>query len=92
MPNDARVLHLEVQIESDDELDALRGALLAAQASELSEARRRGDRLSFGYGSDSAREAMTDQVARASLRHTMVSRLLEALERSEVDPGTSERR
>lgn len=92
MPNDARVLHLEVQVESDDELDALRGALLAAQASELSEARRRGDRLSFGYGTESAREAMGDQVAWAGLRHAMVSRLLDALDRIEGDPDTSERR
>ena len=92
MPNDERVIHLEVKVESNDELSALRGALLAAQASELSEARRRGDRLSFGYGSESAREAMSDQVARAGLRHAMVSRLLEALERADGDPGTNGRR
>lgn len=49
-----RVLRLEVPIESDEELDALRGALLAARASELSQIRRRGARHGFGYGSDSA--------------------------------------
>ena len=92
MPNDERVLHLEVPIESDDELSALRGALLAAQASELSEARRRGDRLSFGYGTEPAREAMSDQVAWAGLRHEMVRRLLAALDRAEGSSGTSEDR
>jgi hypothetical protein len=73
-------IRLDVQADSDDEVEALRGALLAARASELSEARRRGDRLSFGYGSDSAREAMGDQVAWAGLRHAMLGRLLGALE------------
>ena len=89
---DERVLHLEVHIESDDELSALRGALLAAQASELSEARRRGDRLSFGYGTESAREAMGDQVAWAGLRHEMVSRLLAALDLADGESETSEDR
>jgi len=92
MPDDKRVVNLEVRIESSDELNALRGALLAAQASELSEARRRGDRLSFGYGSESAREAMSDQVAWAGLRHAMVSRLMDALERAEGGPETGEHR
>lgn len=74
-----RVLHLELAIESDDELAALEGALLAARASELSQMRRRNDRLSFGYGTDSARETMTDEVTQAQRRWTMLDRLIEAL-------------
>ena len=82
-----KTIRLEVPVESDEELAALRGALLAARASELAEARRRGDRLSFGYGSESAREAMGDQVAWAGLRHAMLDRLVNALASAE---GASE--
>jgi hypothetical protein len=71
-----RVLRLEVPIESDDELAALEGALLAARATERSQVRRRSDRLSFGYGSDSARDTMNDEVDQAQLRETMLDRLL----------------
>jgi hypothetical protein len=74
-----RVLHLEVPIESDEELATLEGALLAARAAELSQMRRRGDRLSFGYGTDSARETMNDEVDQAERRWTMLDRLLTAL-------------
>ncbi len=83
--NGRRVLKLEVLIESDEELAALEGALLAARASELSKGRRRGDRLSFGYGSDSARESMTDEVAQAEQRRAMLDRLLKALEAANPD-------
>jgi hypothetical protein len=75
-----RVLHLDVPIDSEDELTALHGALLAARASELSQARRRGDRLSFGYGSESAREGMSAEVDQAERRWTMIDRLLAALD------------
>jgi hypothetical protein len=71
-----RVLRLEIPIESVDELAALEGALLAARATERSQVRRRSDRLSFGYGSDSARETMNDEVDQAQLRETMLDRLL----------------
>jgi hypothetical protein len=74
-----RVLRLEIPIESDEELAALEGAILAARASELSQIRRRADRLSFGYGSDTAREAMNDEVDHAEGRWTMLGRLLESL-------------
>ena len=73
-----RILHLEVPIESHEELAALEGALLAARASELSQIRRRGDRLSFGYGSDTARETMNDEVDQAERRWTMLDRLLKS--------------
>jgi hypothetical protein len=44
--------------------------------------RRRSDRLSFGDGSDSARDTMSDEVAQAHLRETMLDRLLAALKAS----------
>jgi len=73
-------IRLEIAVDSPDELSALRGALLAAKASELAEARRRGDRLSFGYGSDSAREGMSAEVAQARLRYQMIDRLIAVLD------------
>jgi hypothetical protein len=74
-----RILRLEIPIESDEDLAALEGALLAARASELSQIRRRADRLSFVYGSDAARETMNDEVDQAERRWTMLDRLLKAL-------------
>ena len=71
---------LEIPIDSEEELEALRGALLAARASELAQVRRRGDRLSFGYGSDSAREDMTAEVAHARRRYDLLDRLIAALD------------
>jgi hypothetical protein len=75
-----RTLRLELPIESEDELRALRGALLAARATELSELQRRAGRHSFGYGSDSARETMSDEVATHRRRHDLLDRLLAALD------------
>ena len=72
-------IRLEIQADDEDEVGALRGALLAARASELSEARRRGDRLSFGYGSESAREGMSAEIVQARRRYEMLDRLLTAL-------------
>jgi hypothetical protein len=74
-----RVLRLEVPIESEEELAALEGALIAARATELSHIRRRGDRLAFGYGTESARETMDDEIDQAERRRTMLDRLLAAL-------------
>ena len=73
-------IRLELAVESDDELEALRGSLLAARATELSEARRRSDRLSFGYGSDSAREGMSAEVVQAQRRVEMLDRLIAAID------------
>ncbi len=86
-----RILHLDVPIGSDDELGALQGALLAARASELSHVRRRGDRLSFGYGSDSAREGMSAEVDQAEQRWAMIDRLITALEEASAEAGGSSR-
>jgi hypothetical protein len=54
--------------------------LLAARATELSEIQRRAGRLSYGYGSDSARDTMNEEVELHQRRRTMIDRLLEALE------------
>jgi hypothetical protein len=75
-----RVLRLEVTTESDDDVAALRGALLAARATELGEVRRRSGRLSFGYGSDTARDTMSDEVDQHERRWAMLDRLLRALD------------
>ena len=75
-----RVLRLDVPIESDDELAALEGALIAARATERSQARRRSDRLSFGYGTDAARATMNDEIDQAQRRVTLLDRLLKALD------------
>jgi hypothetical protein len=77
-----RVLRLEVSLESDDDLDVLEGALLAARASELSQARRRGARHAFGYGSESARETMSDEVDLAQRRWELLDRLLRAIRKA----------
>ena len=57
-----RTLRLDVVIESDADLEALEGALLAAKATELAEVHRRAARHAFGYGSDAARDTMSDEV------------------------------
>jgi len=74
-----RILRLDVPIEGKADREALRGALLAARASELSELQRRAARHSFGYGSDTARETMSDEVAVRRRRWEMLGRLLVAL-------------
>ena len=73
-------LQLEIQVDTDDELRALRGALLAARASELSEVQRRAQRHNLGYGSDSQRDSMTAEVADRRRRWEMLDRLLTALD------------
>jgi hypothetical protein len=73
-------VRLDLPIDSDEDLRVLRGALLAARASELSEIQRRARRLSYGYGSASARETMNDVVDQAQRRWTMLDRLLTAVE------------
>jgi hypothetical protein len=78
--NPKRAIRVELAIDSDDELRALCGALLAARATELGELGRRAGRHSYGYGSDSARETMSDEVANHRRRHEMLDRLLRAID------------
>jgi hypothetical protein len=72
---------LDLELDADD-ARILRGALLAARATELAEMQRRGYRLSTGYGSDSAREGMTAEVAQWRRRIELLDELLAALERA----------
>jgi hypothetical protein len=80
-----QVLRLAISIDSEADLTALRGALLAARASELSQVRRRGNRMTFGYGSDSAREGMSAEVDQAERRWAMLDRLLAGLDGASVN-------
>jgi hypothetical protein len=80
-----RVLRLELPIESEEEFAALEGALIAARAAELSQIRRRAARHAFGYGTDSARETMTDEVDQAERRHEMLDRVLNTLKEASGD-------
>ncbi len=75
-----RTIRIELALDSDEDLRALRGALLAARATELSELGRRAGRQSYGYGSDSARETMSDEVASHRRRHDLLDRLLRAID------------
>jgi hypothetical protein len=73
-------VRLELEIDSPEDLRALRGAVLAARAAELSELERRAGRHSYGYGSDSARETMSEEVASHRRRHDMLGRILGAID------------
>ncbi|HXG25605.1 MAG TPA: hypothetical protein VNL94_01950 [Candidatus Binatia bacterium] len=78
---------MRVDLDVDpEEVRILRGALLAARATELAEAQRRGFRHSYGKASDSARESMGAEVAHHRRRIELLDRLLEAL--STDEPGT----
>lgn len=69
----------EIQLDSDEERDALEQALLRARATELSEVRRHQTRLVAGYGDTTTRQAMTGEAGRADLRRRMLDRVLRAL-------------
>ena len=69
---------LELDLAAE-EARTLRGALLAARATELAELHRRGFRHSAGYGSDSARSVMTAEVEQHRRRIELLDRLIEAL-------------
>jgi len=69
---------LELDLEKED-VGILRGALLAARATELGELHRRGFRHSYGKGSDSARDVMTAEVEHHRRRIELLDRLIEAL-------------
>jgi hypothetical protein len=75
-----RTIRVDLPID-DDEIAILRGALLAARATELAELNRRGFRHSAGYGSDSAREVMSTDVEHHRRRIELLDRLIEALPR-----------
>jgi hypothetical protein len=81
-------LEIHLRIDTEDELSALRGALLGARATELSEIQRRAGRHNLGYGSESARDSMTDEVATLRRRWEMLDRLITALEDAQASGPT----
>ncbi len=81
-----RPIALALRVDSDEELRALRGALLAARATELSEVQRRAQRHNLGYGTDSQRESMTAEVVQARRRWEMLDRLIAAIDSAVADP------
>ena len=85
--NEERQLRIALEVASDDELRALRGALLAARASELSEVQRRSQRHGLGYGTESQRESMTAEVSDRRRRGEMLDRLLAAIDEASADRG-----
>jgi hypothetical protein len=72
-------LTLTIRVDSGEELAALEQALLRARATELGEVRRTEVRLGAGYGDATTRASMTDEGARARLRHEMLDRAISAL-------------
>lgn len=76
-----RTIPVDLPID-DADIPILRGALLAARATELAELNRRGFRHSAGYGSESAREVMSSEVEHHRQRIELLDRLIEALPRA----------
>jgi hypothetical protein len=74
----SRVIRIELDAD-DDDIATLRGALLAAKATELAEAQRLDRRISTGYGSETKTPGMLDDAAHHRRRATLIDRLLEAL-------------
>jgi hypothetical protein len=81
-PDDSSEITLTVRVGSDVERAALEQALLRAQATELSEVRRRETRLVAGYGDAATRDSMTGELEGARTRWTMLDRLVDALRRA----------
>ncbi|HET7180721.1 MAG TPA: hypothetical protein VFI15_00655 [Candidatus Limnocylindrales bacterium] len=73
-----RGVHIELDLQPDEQR-VLRGALIAARATELAEAHRRGFRASYGKQSDSANASMGAEVAHHMRRIELLDRLIEAL-------------
>ena len=72
----SETLFLTLAIDSPDDRAILRGALLKARATELAELERRAARLSFGYGTDSARDAMDAETHQLRRRIELLDQLL----------------
>jgi hypothetical protein len=80
-------MRIDLPIE-DDDVTILRGALLAARATELAELNRRGFRHSYGKGSDSARETMSAEVSHHRRRIEVLDRLIAVLSGGASDGKT----
>jgi len=83
MPNGPGKRRLRLHLElDDDDVRLLGGALLAARAAELAELHRRSGRLSYGYGTDSAREDMSAEVVQSRRRMQLIDELIAELDRA----------
>jgi hypothetical protein len=78
---------LRLGLAPDVDLDALEQALLRARAGELSEVRRRGIRLTAGYGDPTNREVMDDEARRAQARYDALTVVLDALTAARAAQG-----
>jgi hypothetical protein len=76
---DGSTIRIELPIDSVDDIAILRGALLKARATELSELQRRAGRHNLGYGTDSARESMDDETRQLRRRIDLLDELIAAL-------------
>ena len=75
---------MPIDLELDlEERRTLRGALLAARATELAEAQRRGFRQSYGKGQESSLANLGAEVAHHLRRIELLDRLIAALEESQ---------
>ncbi len=77
--DEVELLRLEIHVRGAEDRSLLRGALLAARATELSELQRRAGRLSFGYGSETARQSMDAETRRLRRRIELLDALVDAL-------------
>ena len=76
-----RRVRIDLPVESEDDVRVLRGALLAARATERAEMERRGFRHSYGKASASAQAGMSAEVQHHRRRIDLLDRLVEALGR-----------
>jgi len=76
---DGSTIRIELPIDAVDDIAILRGALLKARATELTELQRRAGRHNLGYGTDSARESMDDETRQLRRRIDLLDELIAAL-------------
>ena len=72
-------IRIELPIENADDVATLRGALLKARATELSELQRRAGRQNLGYGTDTARASIDDETRSLRRRIELLDALIAAL-------------
>jgi hypothetical protein len=80
-------IRIDLPIDSVDDVAILRGALLKARATELSELQRRAGRHNLGYGTDSARESMDDETRSLRRRIELLDTLIAALVTAGPEPN-----
>ena len=78
VPSLRTMARIALELDGED-ARVLRGALLAARATELAELHRRGFRHGYGKASDSAAESISAEVAHHRRRIELLDRLIEAL-------------